>query len=108
MGRHQNGNQGVRGMSTRGTPRYAVLDSALMRLERETMPGQFGSWNKAMRAAFVKGATASTMDIPITECPYRDRRKQSGGLTWSRAFRAAWADGWRFAYKLHSGQEWQE
>jgi ribosome modulation factor len=32
--------------------------------------------------------------LPITDCPYKDKRKPDGRLTFSRAWRNAWVDGW--------------
>ena len=55
------------------------------------------TWNRAMRGAYLKGLHARLNDQPITDCPYRDIRKPSGKLSWSRAFQNAWRDGWEDA-----------
>ena len=59
------------------------------------LPRDFGLWNPAMRGAFRKGMEAFAHGRPETACPYQDKRKADGRLTWSRAFAAAWRDGWR-------------
>lgn len=59
-----------------------------------TYPPNFDSWNPAMRGAYKKGARAAETGEPIESCPYKDKRKQDGRLTWSRAFSSAWCDGW--------------
>jgi ribosome modulation factor len=51
----------------------------------------------ALDGAYLKGLMAGLADEPVESCPYEDKRKQSGRLTWSRAFRTAWGDGWKFA-----------
>jgi hypothetical protein len=56
-------------------------------------PARFDHWNPAMRGAYAKGASAAHAGAPVTACPYEDKRKPSGSLTWSRAFMAAWRDG---------------
>lgn len=57
-------------------------------------PPNFESWNRALRGAYKKGAAAAEAGQPIEACPYRDKRKPSGRLSWSRAFISAWHDGW--------------
>ena len=57
----------------------------------------FERWNPALQGAFRKGYLACGVGEPITCCPYADRRKRDGLLTWSRAFRAAWKEGWDYA-----------
>ncbi len=47
--------------------------------------------------AFRKGYLAFTSGESRACCPYKDKRKADGRLTWSRAFRASWHDGWRYA-----------
>ena len=47
-----------------------------------------------MRGAYRKGYEAAIAGLCASECPYQDKRKDCGRLTWSRAFRAAWHDGW--------------
>ena len=51
--------------------------------------------NRAMAGAWRKGRAAAERGDPIESCPYVDRRKTCGRLTWSRAFITAWEDGWR-------------
>lgn len=58
------------------------------------MPDGFEKWNPALRGAYRKGVKASAQGIPLSACPYQDKRKPGGQLTWSRAFIAAWCDGW--------------
>jgi len=50
-----------------------------------------------MRGAFLKGADARLAGQGMNECPYEDKRKPSGKLSWSRAFMNAWRDGWQYA-----------
>jgi len=47
--------------------------------------------------AYRKGLAANISGDPITSCPYEDKRKPSGKLSWSRAFQNAWRDGWQHA-----------
>jgi hypothetical protein len=54
-------------------------------------------WNKAIFSAFKKGIAANQSGLPLTSCPYRDKRKPDQRLTWSRAFVSAWANGWRWS-----------
>lgn len=54
-------------------------------------------WNKAMLGAFKKGVVAHQNGQSLGACPYDDKRKASGRLSWSRAFIAAWHDGWQWA-----------
>lgn len=51
----------------------------------------------AIDGAYLKGVTAGLAGDPVDACPYDDRRKLCGRLTWSRAFRTAWFDGWNYA-----------
>ncbi len=51
--------------------------------------------NPAFAAAYDKGAAAYDEGRPLDACPYRDHRTDRGHITFSRAFRAAWRDGWR-------------
>ena len=60
------------------------------------------SWNPAMRGAYMKGAYAAEAGQPLDSCPYKDKRKEDGRITWSRAFRYAWQDGWRDKWKSKS------
>lgn len=66
------------------------------------MNAHYDNWNPAMRGAFKKGMAAHDAGDPIEACPYRDKRKQDGRLTWSRAFISAWEDGWRYASKTEA------
>lgn len=50
--------------------------------------------NKAWIGAWKKGIEARKAGFPIEACPYADKRKWNGKLTWSRAFIRAWEDGW--------------
>lgn len=59
------------------------------------LPHNFDKWNPAMRGAYLKGAAAFAAGKEISDCPYKDKRKPSGGLSWSRAFIRAWEDGFR-------------
>lgn len=61
------------------------------------LPSNFMLWNPAMRGAFLKGAAAHMGGEDIGACPYADKRKPSGRLSWSRAFQNAWRDGWEYA-----------
>ena len=58
------------------------------------LPDNFDSWNPAMRGAYKKGASAAEAGLGLSSNPYQDTRKNDGRLTWSRAFQAAWRDGW--------------
>lgn len=51
----------------------------------------------ALHGGYLKGLHAGLAGEPEDACPYEDRRKPNGRLTWSRAFRTAWRDGWRHA-----------
>ncbi|WP_367171471.1 Rmf/CrpP family protein [uncultured Thiobacillus sp.] len=42
-----------------------------------------------------KGAEAAHAGLPVSACPYRDKRTLSGRLSWSRSFRNAWLEGHR-------------
>ena len=56
-------------------------------------------WNKAHRGAFKRGMREHLAGVSFDACPYGDLRKDSGRLTWSRAFIAYWRGGWRWAKK---------
>lgn len=47
--------------------------------------------------AFEKGKKAAIAGMTLDDCPYDDKRKPSGKLSWSRAFQSAWVDGFRAA-----------
>lgn len=63
-------------------------------------PEGFEKWNPAMRGAYRKGYEAGAAGLGLDACPYQDKRKDCGRLTWSRAFQAVWRDGWG-AGRLH-------
>lgn len=60
-------------------------------------PSGFFSWNKALRGAFCKGERAAKEGKSLDDCPYQDKRKCDGRLTWSRAYQTAWRDGFDHA-----------
>jgi hypothetical protein len=80
-------------------PEYSTFDPIKNNCERcrdiYKLPSHYASWNKAMRGAFVKGRKARIDGLLESDCPYQDKRKPSGGLSWSRAFISAWDDGYR-------------
>lgn len=55
--------------------------------------------SRPLWAAWLRGMDAGLAGEPLEECPYKDKRKPSGRLTWSRAFWNAWRDGWTYATK---------
>lgn len=63
----------------------------------KTIPRGFESWNRAQQGAFRKGYAAFMAGAPLAACPYADKRKSDGRLTWARAFRTVWRDGWQHA-----------
>jgi hypothetical protein len=65
-------------------------------------PVGFDTWNPALRGAYTKGWRAAKGGQPRTACPYVDKRKVDGRLTWGRAFRSAWIDAWTTANALAS------
>jgi len=48
-----------------------------------------------LKAAYNKGRRDGLDGKAESDCPYPDHRKASGSVTFSRAFRNAWYDGWR-------------
>ena len=50
--------------------------------------------NRALAAAYRKGWKARLDGKPETAVPYADHRSDSGSVTFSRAFRHAWQEGW--------------
>ena len=64
-------------------------------------PAPFPAWMlggpSPWRGAFRKGYRAFAIGETLADCPYEDKRKDDGRLTWSRAFQAAWREGWRYA-----------
>lgn len=61
------------------------------------LPADSYRWNKAILGAFKNGVLAHQDGSPNNACPYEDKRKPDGRLSWSRAFIGAWRDGWRWA-----------
>ena len=59
------------------------------------LPHNSDRWNKALLGSYKKGVLACRNGLPITACPYRDKRTPNGRLSWSRSFITAWRDGWR-------------
>ena len=52
--------------------------------------------NKAFESAKQKGRDARRAGLPISACPYEDKRNNyRNGNTFSRAFMNAWIEGWR-------------
>ena len=49
--------------------------------------------NPALYAAYVRGLAAGVAGDSLDSCPYEDKRKPSGRLSWSRGFINAWRDG---------------
>lgn len=70
------------------------------------VPPLFAQWNRAMRGAYKKGAAAFFSGNGFDDCPYRDKRKTSGGLSWSRAFIACWQDGYADAQRAVDGAKY--
>lgn len=60
-------------------------------------PRGFFTWNRSLRGAFERGERAHTEGHSIHDCPYPDKRKDNGRLTWSRGYRTAWVDGFKLA-----------
>ncbi len=60
-------------------------------------PRGFFAWNRALRGAFERGERDHREGAGLDACPYQDKRKSGGGLTWSRAYQTAWRDGYAFA-----------
>lgn len=56
-------------------------------------PPRFDKWNRAMQGTYIKGARAFLAGESVEDCPYLDKRTDSGRLTWSRAFQITWVDG---------------
>lgn len=61
------------------------------------LPDRYQQWNPAWRGAFKKGIQAHRDGLPLSACPYKDKRKPDGRLSWSRAFITAWCDGWKWS-----------
>ena len=58
------------------------------------LPGGCTFRGRALQAAFRKGQAARENGRSIFSVPYADLRTRRGAVTWSRAFRGAWLDGW--------------
>lgn len=50
--------------------------------------------NKALQSVYRKGAVAAIEGKGLDAQPYGDHRTDRGGVTFSRAFQRAWAEGW--------------
>jgi hypothetical protein len=50
--------------------------------------------SKNLIGAYNKGSKAKEEGKKLSDCPYKDKRKDDGRLTWSRAFKKAWEDGY--------------
>lgn len=55
---------------------------------------EHGWCNRAHASAWRKGYEAAEGGQPASANPYQDKRTDSGKVTFSRAFRKAWAEGW--------------
>lgn len=64
-------------------------------------PTGFQNWNRALRGAYRKGVNACLQGHQLSDCPYKDKRKADGRLSWSRSYITAWWDGFRDAEKHH-------
>lgn len=51
--------------------------------------------NRALLGAIRKGIAARVAGLTEADCPYADHRKPDGRLSWSRAYRNAWFEGFR-------------
>jgi hypothetical protein len=61
------------------------------------LPEDSYKWNKAMLGSFKKGILAHQEGKKLSDCPYKDKRVDSGRLSWSRSFIRAWQDGFRWS-----------
>ena len=68
-----------------------------------TEPANITSWNRAHAGAYRKGVLARAAGMDLAQCPYEDRRKASGRISWSRSFITAWQDGWQDADRYING-----
>lgn len=48
----------------------------------------------ALERAYMMGHRAALDGESKDACPYDEKRNDAGRLTWTRAFRRAWFDGW--------------
>lgn len=67
-------------------------------------PNRFNEWNRAHRGAYKKGVAAFHAGAQYRDCPYEDKRKPSGLLSWSRAFINSWREGWLDARQQSKGK----
>lgn len=64
-------------------------------------PPGFETWNRALRGAYRRGWNDAMGGK--YKCPYEDKRKDCGRLTWSRSFICAWGDGAAAAISAKGG-----
>ncbi len=69
-----------------------VVEYALYR------PPGFFRWNRSLQGAYRRGEEDCRAGVALDDCPYADTRTRRGAVSWSRAYRSAWADGWRHEY----------
>jgi len=50
---------------------------------------------KHFHGAYHIGASDAASGVKITDCPYPDKRRADGGITFSIAWRNHWRKGWR-------------
>lgn len=74
------------------TLRIYLCDACRQAPARSRLPEHRG-----FRAAYLRGMSAHVNGDAIGACPYPDKRTPSGRLSWSRAYRNAWRDGWTAA-----------
>lgn len=67
-------------------------------------PSSFSNWNRSLQGAYRKGAVAYLESKSLSNCPYEDKRKDDGRLSWSRSYITAWTDGYRDAEKHQVSQ----
>lgn len=51
--------------------------------------------NKHFEIAWRKGYAAAHNGAKKSDCPYKDHRTKRGGVTFSRAYRNAWMEGFK-------------
>lgn len=69
-----------------------MVESAMYR------PIGFFRWNRSLQGAYRRGEEDCRAGVALDDCPYADTRTRRGAVSWSRAYRSAWADGWRHEY----------
>lgn len=85
----------TRSCPERNGPRPVMIAVWVEETEVEAIldrPRGFYRWNRALQGAYLRGRQDTKRRNPL--CPYPDRRGHNGKLTWSRAFRAAWDQGY--------------